>query len=85
MSSPEPSNSATRNGIPDVKLDGDPVPSPCVNLCRIDPASGLCAGCWRSLDEIAAWSRMSDADKRQVWQALALRRAQWPMPPQHPT
>lgn len=62
--------------------EGSPVPSPCVSLCRIDAASGLCEGCWRSLDEIAAWSRMSDADKRQVWQTLALRRVQWPMPPQ---
>ena len=29
--------------------------SPCIKVCVIDPASGLCTGCWRSLDEIAAW------------------------------
>lgn len=56
------------------------VPSPCVNICRMEPASGLCAGCWRTIDEIAAWSKMDDDAKRQVWQAIALRRATAPVP-----
>ena len=47
-----------------------PVPSPCVNICKIDPHTSACHGCRRTLDEIAAWSRMSDADKRIVWQQL---------------
>lgn len=47
-----------------------PVPSPCVNICRIDPGSNLCRGCRRTLDEIAAWSSLADADKRRVWQQL---------------
>jgi len=34
------------------RLPPVPVESPCVQLCRIDPASGLCEGCARSLDEI---------------------------------
>ena len=46
------------------------VPSPCVNICRIEPDSGLCAGCRRTLDEIAAWSRLDDARKRVVWAQL---------------
>ena len=25
-----------------------PVASPCINVCQIDPASGLCRGCWRT-------------------------------------
>lgn len=52
-----------------------PVPSPCINVCRMDAASGLCEGCQRTLDEIAVWSQMADADKRAVWAALAHRRA----------
>jgi predicted Fe-S protein YdhL (DUF1289 family) len=51
--------------------EGSIVPSPCINVCRIDPASGVCAGCRRSLDEIAAWSRLDDAGKRIVWARLA--------------
>ncbi len=51
-----------------------PVPSPCVNICRMDEASGLCEGCLRTLDEIACWSLLEDAEKREVWQQLARRR-----------
>lgn len=47
-----------------------PVPSPCSGVCRIDAATGLCAGCLRTLDEIAAWSVMDAAKKRAVWQAI---------------
>lgn len=54
--------------------DTAPIPSPCINVCRMDAASGLCIGCWRTIDEIAAWSRMDDEGKRAVWQAIALRR-----------
>ncbi len=54
------------------------VPSPCIDVCRMDAASGLCEGCLRTLDEIAAWSRMADADKRAVWAALERRRAARP-------
>jgi predicted Fe-S protein YdhL (DUF1289 family) len=53
---------------------GEPVPSPCINVCRIDPETGRCAGCRRTLDEIAAWSRIDDARKRAIWALLAQRR-----------
>lgn len=55
------------------------VPSPCVNICRMEAASGLCAGCWRTIGEIAAWSKMDDDGKRRVWQAIALRKADAPV------
>lgn len=51
------------------------VPSPCVDVCRIDDATGLCAGCLRTLDEIAVWSMLDDATKREVLAAIAQRRA----------
>jgi predicted Fe-S protein YdhL (DUF1289 family) len=40
----------------------------------MDDASGLCAGCFRTLDEIAAWSRLSDDERRAVLAALPSRR-----------
>ncbi len=52
-----------------------PVPSPCINVCRMSEATGLCEGCFRTLDEIAAWSRFDDAEKRAVWRQLPQRRA----------
>lgn len=51
------------------------VVSPCLSVCRIDVATGYCAGCWRSLDEIAAWPSLSDDAKRRVWAALLQRQA----------
>ena len=51
----------------------EPVPSPCISVCRIDAATGLCEGCLRTLDEIAAWGRMDDEGKREVWARLAVR------------
>ena len=53
-----------------------PVSSPCTSVCRLDPRTGWCEGCWRTLDEIAGWSTMSDADKRAVWARLQQRREQ---------
>ena len=52
-------------------------PSPCINICRMDAATGWCEGCMRTLDEIAAWGSLPDDDKRLVWQQLRLRRVAW--------
>jgi uncharacterized protein len=40
----------------------------------MDAPTGLCKGCWRTIDEIVAWSAMGDADKLQVWALLEQRR-----------
>ncbi|MFT3819144.1 MAG: DUF1289 domain-containing protein [Rubrivivax sp.] len=55
-----------------------PVPSPCVNVCRMNAATGLCEGCLRTLDEIATWSTLGDEAKRAVWALLDQRRAVLP-------
>jgi predicted Fe-S protein YdhL (DUF1289 family) len=52
-----------------------PIPSPCISVCRMDTRTGLCEGCLRTLDEIAAWSVLDDAAKRAVWKLLPQRRA----------
>jgi len=39
----------------------------------MDDATGLCVGCLRTLDEIAAWGALDDAARRRVWQAIATR------------
>jgi predicted Fe-S protein YdhL (DUF1289 family) len=41
----------------------------------MDPVTGLCTGCARTIDEIAGWSGYSDADKQAVWLRIADRRA----------
>ena len=50
------------------------VPSPCTDVCRIDPASGWCEGCLRTIDEIAAWGSIDDAARREIWKRLPGRR-----------
>jgi uncharacterized protein len=52
-----------------------PVPSPCINVCKIHQDSGLCEGCWRTLNEIAIWGTASDTVKREIWQKIHLRQA----------
>jgi predicted Fe-S protein YdhL (DUF1289 family) len=42
------------------------IESPCNRVCTLDPASGLCLGCGRSLDEIARWTQMTDAERARV-------------------
>ncbi len=54
--------------------DRPPVPSPCIGVCTIDEASGLCRGCLRSLDEIAAWGGASDPERRAILDRLDERR-----------
>jgi len=53
------------------------VASPCINVCTMDEATGWCAGCLRTLDEIAVWGLLDDADKRAVWVELSQRRVEW--------
>jgi uncharacterized protein len=36
--------------------------SPCLNICTLDER-GVCRGCYRTLDEIAGWTRMTPADQ----------------------
>jgi predicted Fe-S protein YdhL (DUF1289 family) len=50
------------------------VASPCVSICRMDAASGLCEGCSRTIDEIAHWGLYDDDEKRAVLAALPARR-----------
>lgn len=48
--------------------------TPCVDICTIDPATGLCRGCARTLDEIAGWAGLGDDERRRIMAALAERR-----------
>ncbi|QLQ12456.1 MAG: DUF1289 domain-containing protein [Brevundimonas sp.] len=51
------------------------VATPCIQVCTVDGASGLCLGCRRSLAEIARWSRLSDEERDQIMAELPGRNA----------
>jgi uncharacterized protein len=52
------------------------IESPCIKLCVLDPVSGLCTGCGRTLDEIAQWASLTQSERRRVVDALPARLAQ---------
>ncbi|AVP56912.1 DUF1289 domain-containing protein [Pulveribacter suum] len=56
-----------------------PVPSPCVSVCRMTADRSHCEGCFRTIDEIRAWSRAGADERRAIWAAL-LQRAGVPLP-----
>jgi len=47
--------------------------SPCVKICTYEPGAGLCLGCGRTLEEIASWTAMSDAERRRIMNELPAR------------
>ena len=49
------------------------IATPCVKVCVVDGASGLCLGCWRTLSEIGGWSAMTDAERAAVMAELPAR------------
>lgn len=51
--------------------------SPCINRCTLDAARNLCQGCWRTLDEITAWSRITNTERLEILANVARRRKEF--------
>jgi predicted Fe-S protein YdhL (DUF1289 family) len=49
------------------------IASPCVKTCTLDPRSGRCLGCGRTVDEIARWSAMDTAERERIMADLPAR------------
>lgn len=47
--------------------------TPCIDVCSIEPVTGLCRGCRRTMAEIAAWARLSPAERRRIMRELGNR------------
>ncbi|MDH4418588.1 MAG: DUF1289 domain-containing protein [Acidovorax sp.] len=60
--------------------NAEPVPSPCISVCRMSPDRSHCEGCFRTLDEIRLWSRADGSLRRGIWEQL-LGRAGIPLQP----
>ena len=58
-------------------LDAQAVASPCINVCRMDEATGWCEGCLRTLDEIARWSALGEENRRRLCSELEQRGVEW--------
>ena len=49
------------------------IASPCLQVCMVDGRSRHCVGCYRTLPEIARWSRLTDTERDEIMQALPAR------------
>jgi uncharacterized protein len=49
------------------------IASPCIKVCVMNPAAGICSGCGRTLEEIARWGSMSDAERARIMAELPSR------------
>jgi predicted Fe-S protein YdhL (DUF1289 family) len=50
--------------------------TPCIAVCQIDPKSGFCLGCYRTLKEIAQWGRFSEDERQALLPELEQRKAE---------
>jgi len=53
--------------------DDELTSSPCISVCRMTEKTGLCEGCFRTLDEITGWGHRTPEAKRDVWLQIAQR------------
>ena len=51
----------------------NPVSTPCVQICVIDPRSALCIGCGRTVNEIAAWGGLDEPSRLAIMAGLEAR------------
>lgn len=49
------------------------IDSPCVKLCVVHPEERLCVGCYRSIEEIATWSRLTPEQRQEIMADLPAR------------
>jgi len=42
-----------------------PILTPCIGVCAVG-ANDVCEGCFRTLDEIARWGSMPDAERLRI-------------------
>ncbi|WP_022720101.1 DUF1289 domain-containing protein [Rhodopseudomonas sp. B29] len=64
------------------------IETPCIAVCMLDPRSGLCFGCGRTMPEIARWPRMDGAERVTIMASLPGRMAEAglePLRPRKPT
>ncbi|MDQ0457180.1 DUF1289 domain-containing protein [Rhizobium paknamense] len=51
------------------------ISTPCTGVCRIEAPQNICAGCGRTLAEIAGWGRMSETQRLKIMAGLEQRKA----------
>jgi uncharacterized protein len=52
-----------------------PIKTPCVKVCVVDGETGLCMGCYRQLNEVAGWAKLTDAEREAIMAELPSRKS----------
>jgi uncharacterized protein len=58
------------SALPDDIWHRAEIESPCVKLCVVHPEERICVGCFRSIEEISAWSALSPGARRIIMDDL---------------
>ena len=52
------------------------IQSPCIGVGTVDDSTGMCLGCYRTVDEIKGWWDMNPKDQKNLLIALEKRQAE---------
>ncbi|MEI7574589.1 MAG: DUF1289 domain-containing protein [Methylotenera sp.] len=52
------------------------IQSPCIGVCTVDDSTGMCLGCYRTVDEIKGWWDMNPKNQKNLLIALEKRQAE---------
>ena len=52
------------------------VQSPCIGVCSMDDSTGLCLGCYRTMDEIQQWWELDNTQKLALIALVSAREAE---------
>lgn len=56
-----------------------PISTPCIKVCAVSGQTSTCIGCGRTLQEIARWGRMDEAERKAIMAELPARLAATPV------
>jgi predicted Fe-S protein YdhL (DUF1289 family) len=59
--------------------------TPCVGVCMMDPRTGFCLGCGRTLPEIAKWHRIESSERLSIMATLPQRMSDAGLTPPPPS
>ena len=49
------------------------IESPCIRECLVDPVTGYCTGCFRTLREISCWATYTPVEQQHVMAQIEAR------------
>jgi predicted Fe-S protein YdhL (DUF1289 family) len=56
-------------------MQSQPISTPCTKVCAVSGQTGQCIGCGRTLQEIARWGAMDEAERKAIMAELPARLA----------